>query len=60
MISAADINKENRGNSMTYHNYETILEKEEKALKSRAIMLRHEKTGARIFILSNAISRRYN
>lgn len=38
---------------MKYNNYETIFEKEVEALKSRAILLRHEKTGARVFLLSN-------
>ncbi len=38
---------------MTYNNYETVFEKEVEALKSKALLLKHTKTGARIFILSN-------
>ena len=38
---------------MKYQNYTTILEKDVEALKSKAILLKHEKTGARIFVLSN-------
>ena len=41
------------GDSMKYQNYETIFERDVEALKSRAILLKHEKTGARIFLLSN-------
>ena len=38
---------------MKYKNYETVFEKDVEALKSKGILLKHEKTGARIFILSN-------
>ena len=38
---------------MEYKNYRTIFEKEIEALKSKALLLKHEKTGARVFILSN-------
>ena len=38
---------------MKYQNFETIFEKDVDALKSRAYLLKHEKTGARVFILSN-------
>lgn len=38
---------------MQFQNYQTIFEKDVEALKSKALLLKHEKTGARIFILSN-------
>ena len=38
---------------MEFANYKTIFEKDVEALKSKALLLKHEKTGARIFILSN-------
>ena len=38
---------------MEYKNYRTIFEKEIEALKSKALLLKHEKTGARVFIMSN-------
>ena len=38
---------------MKYNNFETIFEKEIEALGSKALLLKHEKTGARVFILSN-------
>ena len=38
---------------MSFHNYQTVFEREVKDLNSTAYLLRHEKTGARVFILSN-------
>ena len=38
---------------MNFKNYKTIFERDVKDLNSRAFLLRHEKTGARVFILSN-------
>ncbi len=38
---------------MEFKNYKTIQEKQVEALKSKALLLKHEKTGARVFILSN-------
>ena len=38
---------------MNFNNYNTIFEKDVKDLDSTAFLLRHEKTGARVFILSN-------
>ncbi len=38
---------------MNYKNYETVFEKDVKELKSKAILLKHIKTGARVFVLSN-------
>ena len=38
---------------MNYSHYQTIFEEDVKDLNSRAILLRHEKTGARVFVLSN-------
>lgn len=38
---------------MNYNNYETIFEKEVPALKSSAVLLKHKKSGARVFLLLN-------
>ena len=38
---------------MEFRNYRTVFEKDVKDLGSRAYLLQHEKTGARVFILSN-------
>ena len=38
---------------MNYSHYTTVLERDVKDLNSKAILLRHEKTGARVFVLSN-------
>ena len=38
---------------MEFNNYSTVFEKEVEDLKSKSYLLKHEKTGARIFILSN-------
>lgn len=38
---------------MNYNHYQTVFEKDVKDLDSKALLLRHERTGARIFILSN-------
>ncbi len=36
-----------------FKGYETVLEKDLKELDSRAVVLRHQKSGARVFLLSN-------
>ena len=38
---------------MSFPNYQTIFERDVKDLNSKAYLLRHTKTGARVFILSN-------
>ncbi|MBQ9030402.1 MAG: insulinase family protein [Parasporobacterium sp.] len=38
---------------MKFNHYETILEKDSADLNSHVLLLKHEKTGARVFLLSN-------
>ena len=45
---------------MNFKNYVTIFDQEVRDLGSRAYLLRHEKTGARVFILSNQDDNKVN
>ena len=38
---------------MSFRNYTTVFEKDSEDLNSRVYLLRHTKTGARVFLLSN-------
>ena len=38
---------------MNYKNYQTVFEREVQDLDSKALLLRHARTGARVFVLSN-------